>query len=151
MMAHVDPYGIIAINPSTKKLHIESVLGKHGRDNWKPALQQIINKMGKPKSIYTDPDATVQGKEVRERCRKNDIASVITRQHAAVAERAIRAVKKRLDDKLDSDDIAYPDGDPASYWTKHVQEAVDWDNKENVQAITNMKPEEAENQKTNST
>ena len=70
--------------------------------------------------------------------------SVITRQHAAVAERAIRMIKKRLDDKLSKSDVEYPDGEPESYWTKHVQAAVDWYNKENVQATTNMKPVEAE-------
>ena len=68
---------------------------------------------------------------------------MITRQHAAVAERAIRMIKKRLDDKLDSD-VQYGDGEPESYWTKHVQAAVDWYNKDNVQATTNMKPIEAE-------
>ena len=142
-MAHVDPYGIIAINPFTKKVHIESTLGKHGKDDWKPALQKIIEKLGKPKSIYTDPDASVLGNEVREWCKKNNIVSTITRQHAAVAERAIRMIKKRLDDKLKSD-VDYPAGDPASYWTKHVQEAVDWYNNDHVQATTNMKPVEAE-------
>lgn len=83
------------------------------------------------------------GNEVREWCRKNNIVSTITRQHAAVAERAIRMIKKRLDDKLKSD-VDYPAGDPASYWTKHVQEAVDWYNNDHVQATTNMKPVEAE-------
>ena len=39
-MVHVHPYGIIAINPFTKKVHIESTLGKHGKDDWKPALQK---------------------------------------------------------------------------------------------------------------
>ena len=41
----VDPYGIIAINPFTKKVHVESMKGKSGRDDWKPALQKIIDKM----------------------------------------------------------------------------------------------------------
>ncbi len=62
-------------------------------------------------------------------------------------ERAIKTIKKRLDDKLASDEASYPDKDPASYWTEHMQEAVDWYNKENVQATPNMKPVDAENQK----
>ena len=69
-LVNVDPYGIIAINPFTKKVHVESVKGKSGRDDWKPALQNIIDKMGKPKSIYTDPDASVLGNEVRAWCKK---------------------------------------------------------------------------------
>ena len=65
---------------------IESVLGKDGRDDYKPAFQKFINKLGKPKSICTDPDATVKGNEIREWCNKNNIVLQITRQHAAVAE-----------------------------------------------------------------
>ena len=69
---------------------------------------------------------------------------MITRQHAAVAERAIRTIKKRLDDKLKSSDVEYPDKAEASYWTKHIDEVVEWYNNQNVQANTNMKPVEAE-------
>ncbi len=52
---------------------------------------------------------------------------MVTRQHAAVAERAMRTIKKRLDDKL-KDDAVYPDKDPASYWTKHIGEVLEWYN-----------------------
>jgi hypothetical protein len=40
----VEPYGIIAINTFTKKLHIVPVLGKIARDEWKPALNEIIRQ-----------------------------------------------------------------------------------------------------------
>ena len=81
----------------------------------------------------------MKGNAVKDWCRENGIVSVITRQHAAVAERAIRTIKKRISDKLQTSDVEYPDKGPESLWTKHVQEAVDWYNKENVQATTNMK------------
>ena len=42
----VDPYGIIAINPFTKKMHIEPVKGKIGNDDWKPALQKSSKRLG---------------------------------------------------------------------------------------------------------
>ncbi len=41
-LAHVEPYGITAINTFTKKLHIVPVSGKIARDVWKPALNEII-------------------------------------------------------------------------------------------------------------
>ncbi len=86
----------------------------------------------------------MKGNAVKDFCRENKIVSVITRQHAAVAERAIRTIKKRISDKLKKGGDKYPDKGLESIWTKHVQEAVDWYNKENVQATTNMKPVEAE-------
>ena len=107
--------------------------------------RKTIRILGKPDTIYTDPDATVKGNAVRDWCKENNIVSVITRQHTAVAERAIRMIKKRISDKLkEGGDVKYPDKGLESIWTKHVQEAVDWYNKDNVQATTNMKPVEAE-------
>ena len=38
-LAQVEPYGIIAINTFTKKLHIEPAVGKIGKDDWVPALK----------------------------------------------------------------------------------------------------------------
>ena len=40
------------------------------------------------------------GNAVKDWCRENKIISVITRQHAPVAERAIRMIKKRISGKL---------------------------------------------------
>ena len=139
----VDPYGIIAINTFTKKLYVDSMKLKVGNVDWKPVMDRIIEKLGKPKVIYTDPDASLLSNALRKWFEDRGIKNVITRQHAAVAERAIRTIKKRLDDKLGSDDASYPDGAPESYWTKHIGEVVDWYNS-HVQANTNMKPIEAE-------
>ncbi len=61
----VDSYGIIAISPFTKKMHIEPVKGKIGNGDWKPALQQIIETLGKPKVIYTDPNASLLGNALK--------------------------------------------------------------------------------------
>ena len=146
---HVAPYGIIGINTFAKKVHVVPAFGETARDHWKPAMKEIIKELGKPEVIYTDPDASLDAIEMKEWFNKNKIRNVITRQHAAVAERAIRTIKKRLDDKLKSDDVEYPDKDPASYWTKHIGEVVEWYNS-HVQANTNMKPEDAENLKTSS-
>ncbi len=69
------------------------------------------------------------------------IKNVITKQHANIAERGIRYVKKRLDDKLEN--ARFRDAEPQSYWNKHYQEATDHYNKENKQDTTNMTPDDA--------
>ena len=144
MQTLVDPYGIIAINTFTKKLYVDSMKLKVASADWKPVMDRVIEKLGKPKVIYTDPDSSLLSNALKKWFADNKIENVITRQHAAVAERAIRTIKKRLDDKLESDDASYPDGEPESYWTKHIGEVVEWYNKQHVQANTNMKPIEAE-------
>ena len=50
--------------------------------------------------IYIDPDSSVLSNALKRWFEDKGIENVVTRQHAAVAERAIRTVKKRLDDKL---------------------------------------------------
>ena len=144
MQTLVDPYGIIAINTFTKKLYVDSMKLKVASADWKPVMDRVIEKLGKPKVIYTDPDSSLLSNALKKWFADNKIENVITRQHAAVAERAIRTIKKRLDDKLESDDASYPGGEPESYWTKHIGEVVEWYNKQHVQANTNMKPIEAE-------
>ncbi len=74
--------------------------------------------------IYTDPDSSVLSNALNKWFTDKGIENVINRQHAAVAERAIRTIKKRLDDKLKDDE--YPDKAEASYWTKHIGEVVEW-------------------------
>ena len=61
MMAWVNPHGLIAINPFTKKVHVEAMKGKIGTQDYVPALKRIVKVLGKPRTIYTDPDATVNG------------------------------------------------------------------------------------------
>ena len=39
-LAHVNPHGLIAINPFTKKVHVESMLGKIGTLDYVPALKK---------------------------------------------------------------------------------------------------------------
>ena len=75
---HVEPYGIIGINTFTKKVHIEPVKGKIGKDDWKPGLQNIIDKLGNPEVIYTDPDASLDSNAMKEWFVQNKIRNVIT-------------------------------------------------------------------------
>ena len=46
----------------------------------------------------------------------HNIKNITSKHHASIAERGIRYLKKRLDDKLEND--RYRDGGPESYWEK---------------------------------
>ena len=79
------------------------------------AIKQIINKVGKPKNVYTDNEgAWSKGSEINKYFKDENINHIITLSHPNVSERAIRTIKdeiyKRV--KLPSDknwsELLYP-------------------------------------------
>ncbi len=60
-LAKVEPYGIIGINAFTKKLHVVLVLAKIARDDWKPALNEIIKIFGNLRLITPIRTLRLQG------------------------------------------------------------------------------------------
>ena len=134
------PYAVIAIDSFTKKMDVQPMTLNEGKD-WKEALNKIVAKLGKPKVMYSDPDSSLGGNDMKGWFRTHNIQNVISKQHASIAERGIRYLKNRLDDKLAPD--RYRDGEPESYWKKHYQPIVDHYNQKNIQDTTNMTPDDA--------
>ena len=116
------PYAVLAIDPFTKKMAVDPMTLNQGKD-WREAVEKIARKLGTPKIMYSDHDSAMMSKELRGWFRAKGIKNIITKQRANVAERGIRYLKNRLDDKLESD--RFRDGMPESYWKKHYKPIVD--------------------------
>ena len=58
------PYGIMAIDVFTKRMHVVPLKLNQGKD-WREALEEIAKTLGTPKAIYTDADASVLGNEMQ--------------------------------------------------------------------------------------
>ena len=101
-----------------------------------------MDKLGKPKIIYSDHDSATMSKELQGYFERNGMKNIITKQHANVAERGIRYLKNRLDNILEK--ARYRDGESESYWKKHYKPIVEHYNKTKQDTI-NMTPEEATN------
>ena len=134
------PYAVMAIDSFTKKMHVEPMTLNQGKD-WREALDKIVAVIGKPKVMYSDPDSALGGNEMKGWFTRNNIRNVISKQHASIAERGIRYLKNRLDDKLAPD--RYRDEGPESFWKKHYKPIVDHYNQKNKQDTTNMTPDDA--------
>ena len=64
------------------------------------AIKQIIKKMGKPKSIYSDNEgAWSLGTEIDKYFKDENIKHIITLSHPAYSERAIRTIKSEILEK----------------------------------------------------
>ena len=101
------------------------------------AIKQIINKVGKPKNIYTDNEgAWSRGSEINKYFKDENINHIITLSHPNVSERAIRTIKdeiyKRV--KLPSD----------KNWSELLYPILLKYNFKSVHNSTNLKPSEAD-------
>ena len=135
------PYAVLGIDPFTKKMAVEPMVLKEGQD-WRRAIENIVDKLGKPKIIYSDHDSATMSKELQGYFERNGMKNIITKQHANVAERGIRYLKNRLDNILEK--ARYRDGEPESYWKRHYKPIVEHYNKTKQDTI-NMTPEQATN------
>ena len=101
--------GIIAVDVFTKETHIVPIKD-HKAPSWRDALSEIIAKMGAPKVIMSDQDASVMGNEGTEWFRRHPgIQHTITRHHAAFAERALRMFKHLMYKKVKKDVRPWPE------------------------------------------
>ena len=102
------------------------------------AIKTVLQKMGKPESIYTDNEgAWSAGTEIDKYFKEQNINHIITLSHAAVAERSIRTIKseiyKRV--KLPSD----------TNWNELVYPILLKYNNKSVHSSTGFTPAQAEN------
>ena len=94
------PHGLVCVDVFTKQVQVVPLQDKSAV-SWKEALDKLISKMGRPKIIMTDPDASITSVEIDEWFRRNkDIKHIMTRRHAAFAERALREFKQIMYKKV---------------------------------------------------
>lgn len=128
--------GVLCIDIFTKFITIIPIKNKTVPDIL-DAIKQIINKVGKPKNVYTDNEgAWSRGTEIDNYFKEENINHIITLSHANVSERAIRTIKdeiyKRV--KLPSD----------KNWSELLYPILLKYNFKSVHRSTNLTPSDAE-------
>ena len=88
------PHGLVCVDVFTKQVQIVPLYDKTDV-SWKDGLGKLIDKMGRPQNIMSDPDSSIISGELGERFLRNrGVRHIMTRCHAAFAERALRVCKK---------------------------------------------------------
>ena len=99
-------FGLLAIDSFTKYCWITPLDKKDGT-HWFIGLEHLFRKMGgAPKVIYTDPDASMQSAVVDNFLKNEGVRSIQTREHAPIAERAIRTIKFALHERIKQQPLA---------------------------------------------
>ena len=128
------PYGLLAIDSFTKYCWIYP-LEKKDVIHWVMGLGFIFEKMGKPQVIYTDPDASMQGNLMTAFLKKENVQWIQTREHANIAERAIRTIKYELNERIKH----YP----TARWYDILPNVLKYYNEKKPHSSTGMTPEDA--------
>ena len=127
-------YGLLAIDTFSKYVWVIPLTRKRV-PHWRTALGEIFKHMGKQEVIYSDPDASMDSNDIKQYLSNKNINWIRTRQHAGVAERAIRTFKNELYKRMEQ-----PDHRP---WWEYIDQILHKINHKMVSVPTGMTPEEA--------
>ena len=126
-------YGLLSIDSFSKYVHVAPIDRKLA-SNWKRALNEVFEVMGKPKVIYSDPDASILSTDMKKFLKDNGFDSITTLEHAPIAERAIRTIKAELDKRMKKEVI---------WWTRYLPEVLKQYNDQVEHSGIGMTPNEA--------
>ena len=92
--------GIIMIDIFTKYITVVPLPSKSEGDVL-DGIEEAIHNMGhKPKVVYSDDEGSLNGKSVQKYFKDHHIQHIVTRGHAASAERSIRTIKSLIDRRM---------------------------------------------------
>lgn len=126
-------YGLLAIDSFSKFVHVVPIDRKLA-SQWKKALNEVFEVMGKPKVIYSDPDSSLLGTDMKKFLKDQNVDHITTLEHAPIAERAIRTIKAELDNRIKRE---------VKWWTSYIPEVLKKYNNKMIHASTGMTPNEA--------
>ena len=90
--------------------------------------------MGYPKQIFSDPDASLNSREVQSYLRDMGIEHIQTKEHSPIAERTIRTIKMLLDKRME---------DNPKIWSLYLPAVLKKYNEQMVHSATGLTPEDA--------
>jgi hypothetical protein len=132
--------GLICIDIFSKFMTAVPLLSKQEAD-MAAGILEALNKMnGTPKFIYTDDEGSFSSNGVREILKEKKIEHIVTRKHAAFAERGIRTLKRLMYQRIDYD---IKQGKKNIQWHEYLFQVLLVYNNKNEHSSTGMKPVEA--------
>lgn len=132
--------GLIMIDHFSKYMVVVPIKTKTEGDVASGILEAFNKMKHKPKMLYTDDEGSFSSNAMKKYYDDNNIKHVITRGHAAVAERGIRTFKDALYKRIDNNK-----GSKSSQWTDYIYEILLTYNSKLQHNTTGMTPDKALN------
>jgi hypothetical protein len=127
--------GLLMVDVFTKYTEVIQIKDKT-EGSLLSALMEGFHKMGrKPKTIYSDDEPALSSKYTKQFFKENNITFLITRTHAAFAERQIRTIKDMIHKRMKNSEN--------DQWTDHIGYVLLTYNHKMINRTTHMTPYDA--------
>jgi hypothetical protein len=133
--------GLLLIDIFSKFMVVVPLFSKQPQDLLDGLEEGLKDMGGKPESIYTDDEGSLNSKLLQDYFKQNNIKHITTRTHAPVAERAVRTIKDLIYRRLEKN--------PNMKWyeTKILANSLVMYNYKMVSRATGFTPNEARQKK----
>jgi hypothetical protein len=133
--------GLLLIDIFSKFMIVVPLFSKQPQDLLDGLEEGLKDMGGKPESIYTDDEGSLNSKLLQDYFKQNNIKHITTRTHAPVAERAVRTIKDLIYRRLEKN--------PNMKWyeTKILANSLVMYNYKMVSSATGFTPNEARQKK----
>jgi hypothetical protein len=128
------PSALLMVDIFSKYCVVVPTKTKQPDDVLEAIKECIKDHQAKPESIYSDEEGAFVSNKVQSYFRSEEIRHIITRGHAAVAERTGRTIKDLLYRRVDGQDNPI--------WTDHIKAVLNTYNKKMVHSATGFTPYE---------
>jgi len=129
------PYAMICIDIFTKFLHVVPIKTKQPDDVLDGIKQCITTMQAKPDTIMSDEEGSFLSNKVQHYFKEEEIKHIVTRNHPAFAERAIRTIKQMIYRRVEAQ------SNPI--WTDHIKRVLHNYNYKMIHSATGFTPDEA--------
>jgi len=129
--------GLLVIDIFSKFLEVIPLKTKQPQDVLEGLIDAMKNIGGKPRTIFSDDEGSLNSKLLIEYFKENNIRHLTTRGHAAYSERAIRTIKEMIYKRLEKS--------PDNHWydAKILANTLVTYNFKMVHSSTNFTPDQA--------
>ena len=97
--------GLLIIDIFSKFMIVVPLFSKQPQDLLDGIEEGFKDMGGKPESIYTDDEGSLNSKLLQDYFKEHNIKHITTRTHAAVAERAVRTIKDLIFMKIGKESV----------------------------------------------
>ena len=131
--------GLLMVDIFTKFVSIIPINSRTANTLLDAMKESMLKMGGTPQTLYTDDEGGLRDQLIQNYLKDQNIRHIVTRSHAAVAERTIRTIKAMIEKRIESAKKRHED----KRWVDVLNQVLITYNFKNKHSATKMTPKEA--------
>ena len=131
--------GLLMVDIFTKFVSIIPINSRTANTLLEAMKESMLKMGGTPQTLYTDDEGGLRDQLIQNYLKDQNIRHIVTRSHAAVAERTIRTIKAMIEKRIESAKKRHED----KRWVDVLNQVLITYNFKNKHSATKMTPKEA--------